>query len=131
MADIFDITTRALANSISARGDRANIISSNIANAETPDYHAKRLDFEKALESAIDRDYKSEMSPSIRASEIPGSKSEVYDDPLAEINNDGNTVNMEREMAQLTENNIMYRAAIQSINKKLAALKYAASDGGR
>jgi flagellar basal-body rod protein FlgB len=34
-------------------------------------------------------------------------------------------------MTSLAENSIMYKAAIQLINKKMAALKYAASDGGK
>ncbi len=48
MSDLFDKTTRGLATSINMRQLRQNIISSNVANAETPHYHAKKLDFEDA-----------------------------------------------------------------------------------
>jgi flagellar basal-body rod protein FlgB len=55
----------------------------------------------------------------------------VFDNPEGPVTNDGNNVDMEKEMATLAENSILYRAAIQLINKKLASMKYAASDGGR
>ena len=45
------------------------------------------------------------------------------------MNNDGNTVDLEKEMSALSENAIMYKTALQLINKKMAALKYAASEG--
>jgi len=56
---------------------------------------------------------------------------DVYDNPEGQTNNDGNNVDLEREMAQLGENSIIYKTAIQLINKKLAALRYAATEGNR
>ncbi len=56
---------------------------------------------------------------------------DIYENPEGAINNDGNTVDLEREMTALTENNILYKSALQLINKKMAALKYAATEGGR
>jgi flagellar basal-body rod protein FlgB len=53
----------------------------------------------------------------------------IYDNPDGPTNNDGNTVDLEREMASLAENQVMYKAALQLINKKIAALKYAISEG--
>lgn len=137
MSDLFDKTTRALGAAVNMRQLRNNVISSNIANAETPGYQAKKVDFEEALARALDL----EDFGKLRGSEAehypagPGSlsrvRADVYENPDADINNDGNTVNIEREMTALAENSIMYKAAIQLINKKMAALKYAATDGGR
>jgi flagellar basal-body rod protein FlgB len=56
---------------------------------------------------------------------------DVYDNPEINITNDGNTVDLEREMASLAENTILYKAALQLINRKLGALKYAVTEGGR
>ncbi|MFZ8933509.1 MAG: flagellar basal body rod protein FlgB, partial [Bacteriovoracaceae bacterium] len=47
--DIEDKTLKALATSLKFRQMRQELISSNIANAETPGYKAKRIDFEEAL----------------------------------------------------------------------------------
>ena len=48
--DVNDKTLQALAAGLKYREMRQEIISSNVANAETPGYKAKRIDFEKALE---------------------------------------------------------------------------------
>lgn len=135
MSQLFDKTTSALGTAINMRLLKHNLTSSNIANAETPNYHAKKMDFEEALARAIDLDGLKGMSTSHSDHFSVGGKAagrvrpDIYDNPVGAINNDGNTVDLEQEMSNLQENNIMYRAALQLINKKLAALRYAASEG--
>lgn len=137
MSDIFDKTTRGLAATLNMRQLRHNIISSNVANAETPNYHAKKLDFEEALGRALDVDNLRGLSVThdehfpISGNGVPGVRPDIYENPEGAINNDGNTVDLEREMTALTENNLLYKSALQLINKKMAALKYAATEGGR
>lgn len=137
MSKVFDKTLGALSVSSNMLQLRQNLISSNVANAETPGFKAKKLDFEEALARAVDLSGLGSMSTS-HADHIPVSggslKSvapDVYENPDVEVSNDGNTVDLEREMAAMRETSLMYKAAIQLINKKLAALKYAATDGGR
>ena len=127
MADLFDKTTRALGQSLSLRQTRQNVISANIANAETPGYQAKKMDFEDALSRAL----ATEGQGGVAENAINRVGAEIYENPDAEMSNDGNTVNVDKEMASLAENSFAYKAAIQLINKKMAALKYAATDGGR
>ncbi|NJM10156.1 MAG: flagellar basal body rod protein FlgB, partial [Bdellovibrionaceae bacterium] len=62
---------------------------------------------------------------------ISRAKADVYDNPEGNVTNDQNSVDLEREMATLQENSILYKAALQLINKKLGSLRYAATDGGR
>ncbi len=137
MADLLDKTTRALAASADLRSLRQNVVSANIANAETPGYSAKKLDFEEALGRALELEGVGDMKTSdVRhfmggAGSMANVKADTYDNPDASINNDGNTVDMEKEMSTLAENSLLYKAAIQLINKKLAALKYAAGEGNR
>jgi flagellar basal-body rod protein FlgB len=133
--DLFDKTTNALATSLRMRQVRSNITASNIANAETPGYHAKKMDFEEALGRALDMDGANALSTSSKEHFGVGgisagkTKPDIYEDPEGAVNNDGNTVDMEKEMSALSENAIMYKTALQLINKKMAALKYAAGDG--
>lgn len=122
MSQIFDNTLKALAMSSKMRELRQSVISANVANAETPGYKSKVVDFENVLASAL-QEGNSEKLESMKAN--------VYDNPEAEVGLDGNSVDLEKEMAAMLENNLMYRTATQMINKKLAALKYAATDGGR
>ena len=137
MSKIFDKTTDALGASINFRALRQNVVSSNIANAETPGYKAKKLDFEEALARAVDLNGLNKVHTdhpdhvAVGGGSVRGVRADVYDNPDVNTSNDGNTVDLEREMAKLSENTILYKAAIQLINKKLAALKYAASEGGR
>jgi flagellar basal-body rod protein FlgB len=129
MSNLFDKTTDALAASLRMRQIRHNVTSSNIANAETPHYHAKKVDFENALASALDMDGNSEMNAThgdhFKTGQISNLSVEAYENPDVAVNNDGNTVDLEKEMSALSENSILYKSALQLINKKMATLKYA------
>lgn len=133
--DLFDKTTNALATSMRMRQMRHNVTSSNIANAETPGYHAKKMDFEEALGRALDMDGANSLSTSskehfaVGGVSVAKARPDIYENPEGEVSNDGNTVDLEKEMSALSENAIMYKTALQLINKKMAALKYAAGDG--
>ncbi len=137
MADLFDKTTKGLAASLNMRQLRHNVTAANIANAETPNYHAKKLDFEEALGRALDVDNLRDVSVThddhfpISGSGVNGVRPDIYENPEGAVNNDGNTVDLEKEMSNLSENNLLYKSALQLINKKMAALKYAATEGGR
>lgn len=130
---LFDKTGDALAASLRLRQLRHNVTQSNIANAETPGFHAKKMDFEDALARSLDIDGQQSLSATHGDHFLTGASSqpagEVYDNPDVAVNNDGNTVDLEKEMASLTENSILYKSALQLINKKMAALKYAISEG--
>jgi flagellar basal-body rod protein FlgB len=134
MSQIFDKTTSALGTALNMRLLKQNITSSNIANHETPGYHAKKMDFEDALSRALDIDGMRGMSTSSPEHFSIGGGSakirpDIYENPEGAINNDGNTVDLEKEMSNQVENSIMYKAALQLINKKLAALRYAVTEG--
>ena len=131
MSNLFDKTTSALSTTINMRLMKQNLISSNIANAETPGYHAKKIDFENALARAIDIDGLRGMSTSsgdhfaVGGGTMMNMRPDIYDNPEGAMSNDGNTVDLEREMSNLAENTLIHKAALQLINKKLAQLKYA------
>jgi flagellar basal-body rod protein FlgB len=137
MGQIFDKTIKALNASVQMRQQRQNVINANIANAETPNYRAKKLDFEAALSGALHREGQGKMHVDhqehfpMGQGAIGRLKADVYDNPEINYSNDGNTVDLEKEMANQVQNSIMYDAATRLINKKLAALKYAATDGSR
>ncbi|MDZ4662093.1 MAG: flagellar basal body rod protein FlgB [Pseudomonadota bacterium] len=131
MSGLFDNTISALDKSVDMRLVKQNLLNSNIANAETPGYKAKKVDFEAALAKAIATQEKFESFSAPTSNQIDAISPDVYDNPDINLTNDGNTVDLEREMAALAENTVLYKAAIQLINKKLAAMKYAATDGGR
>lgn len=132
MSNLFDKTTDALATSLALRQIRHNVTSANIANAETPNYHAKKVEFEDALASALDMDGKNKLTTSNSQHYGVGTKLPVspgiYENPDVAVNNDGNTVDLEKEMSALAENSVLYKSALQLINRKMAAMKYAISE---
>jgi len=129
--NIDDPTIKALAASLNFRQMRQEIISSNVANAETPGYKAKRLNFEDALARAIDLDKLQSLKTSEEGHVNVGGggfnnlEPEIIDDPNGVVSVDGNTVDKEQELSRMEENKIMYDAAVQLLNKKLGLMKYA------
>lgn len=129
--NVNDKTLKALASAIKFREMRQEIISSNVANSETPGYKAKRLDFESALARALDVD--GEMGMKVESGKhydvgsggFDNLQPELINDPNGIVSEDGNTVDREAEMAKMTENKIMYDALVQLVNKKMGLMKYA------
>jgi flagellar basal-body rod protein FlgB len=137
MSKIFDKTTDALGAAMNFRLLRHNVTASNLANAETPGYKAKMVEFEDALARAIDLEGINRVQKpdpdhiAMGTGAISRARADVYDNPEVNVTNDQNTVDLEREMATLQENSILYKAALQLINKKLGAIRYAVTEGGR
>ena len=132
---IDDKTMQALTASLKFRQLRQELHASNIANAETPGYKAKKLDFEEALARALDVDDQLQMKTSdskhfnVGGGGFDNLQPEVYEDSNGIVSPDGNNVDRDAEMAEMAENKIMYDATVQLINKKLGLLKYAVGSG--
>lgn len=128
--NIDDKTLQALAAAIKFREMRHELITANLANAETPGYKAKVLDFEQALSNAIDSDNQLKMNGGNEKHFAVGGGGfsmlapEIYDDPNGDPGVDGNTVDAEKEIVKMNDNEIMFEATVQLLNKKLAMKKY-------
>jgi flagellar basal-body rod protein FlgB len=135
MSNLFDTTTKALEKSLDYMMERNTVTSANIANAETPNYKAKKVDFEDQLASALQRGGSENMAATnalhfpLARPALDGLQADIYDNPDVPVSNDMNTVDVEKEMATLNENSIRYKAATQLINKKLGAMKYVIGGG--
>lgn len=121
------------------RLERQHVLNSNIANAETPGYRALGFDFEEQLQALAGGD---EDSLPMKAAdpkhfrsdlvEADGTlQAEVYVRPTESVGQDGNTVDVDKEMGDMAQNQILYKATVELINKKLATLKYAIANGGQ
>lgn len=125
-----DTTMKALAASLNLRQMRQEVITSNIANAETPGFKAKRLDFEEALARAIDVDRTQTLQTgdgrhyNVGGGGFNNLAPEHYEDPNGVVSENGNTVNRDDELARMAENKLMYDANVQLMNKKLGLMKY-------
>lgn len=128
--NVNDKTLQALASAKKFREMRQEVISSNIANANVPGYKAKRLDFEAALARALDVD--GELTMKVEDSKhfnvggggFSNLQPTISEDANGVVSEDGNTVDLQDEMARQAENVVMDSAVVQLINKKLGLMKY-------
>lgn len=124
---LFDKNIDLLSKSMDMQLLRHSVIADNIANAETPHFKARRVDFEKELERAVEAQ---ENGITGASRGIASAEPVVYEDAVSESGQDLNTVDMDREMAELTKNDVKYSAAVQAMTQKFALLKYAIQEGG-
>ena len=122
---LFDKTVDALSKSMDLQLLRHAVTSDNIANAETPYYKARRVEFEGALQQAI-AGYEEENP----ATSIGQVKPFVFEDPTSDMGSDLNSVDMDREMVEMKKNEVRYSATSQAVSKKFALMKYAISGEG-
>ncbi len=112
------------AQALTLRAERQRIIAGNIANADTPGYVARDMDFAAALREATGSQAAgTQMTGQMGTApgQIPigtGSTAELglkYAAP-SQTNLDSNTVDMDRERASFVENSVKYEATLRFIN---------------
>jgi flagellar basal-body rod protein FlgB len=113
------------------RAQRAEVIASNIANADTPGYKARGMDFQKAMQQATQQQQMgmSRTNPKhfdVRTELNNNVDFRVPDQPDT---GDGNTVDVQVERNLYLENSLEYQAGVQFLNGKIKALKNVISGG--
>ncbi len=111
------------------RAKNAEVIAGNIANADTPGYKAKGMDFQQALQSAT-KNQQHNMSKTnakhfdVRTELNNGVSYRVPDQPDT---GDGNTVDAQVERNLYLENSLKYQASTNFLDSKVKGLKKAIS----
>ena len=109
------------------RAQRNQVLSSNIANADTPNYKARDLDFSTALKGArqetIGLTRTSELHQKAWGTTRDGARL-VYRVP-SQPTLDGNTVSVDVEQAAFAENALQYRASLAFLDGSIRTLRYA------
>ncbi len=130
----FDPTIGALNTSLNLRQLELGVIGSNIANADTPGYKAKAVEFEAAFREALDVDDRlnAEVSDPKHIARRPTDPITpiIFEDPNGVASLDGNTVNRSGEMAKLGQTQLMYDGSVEMLKRKIGMLKYAIGEGG-
>lgn len=111
---------------LSVRGQRQQLLASNIANADTPNYKARDIDFSKAMSAAIEKTTPSNAlkktdgthldAKGTIAGVVPGYRQE------SQGNVDGNTVNIDEERNAFTDNALRYEASLTMINMQIKGI---------
>ena len=125
---------------LSLRSQRQELLASNIANADTPNYKARDIDFASALQNVLAR---TTPSANALARTAPGhlpaaggtgdylpNGTPILYRSAAQASADNNTVDMDVERNQFADNALRYEAAVTMLNSQIKGLM-AAIQGGQ
>lgn len=117
LTSAFDFQAQAL----TLRAERQRLIASNIANADTPGYQARDMDFSRALREATGAQAVSGALATTQAGHLGApagarSEGELLYATGPQDSLDRNTVDLDRERAAFAENTVKYEATLRFIN---------------
>ena len=135
MYDQIGQTTSFLKQALQGLSQRQQAISTNLSNADTPQYRRVEVSFENQLQAKLagqapspvwathERHFPLVVDAAAFAPVVTEDRSTV-------LRRDGSNVDVDQEMARLAQNEIGFNAAMQFIGGKFSTLKYVISDGG-
>ncbi len=125
MAINFDKALGIHEKALEVRSRRAEVLANNLGNADTPNFKARDIDFEKALQQAnsnqssdLKRTHRMHIDSQL-GKDIPGLS---YRIPLMPDTGDGNTVDAQIEQAKFAENAMEYQATLRFLDGKFKGL---------
>lgn len=127
MSISFDDQFGLHAAALKMRGERHQLLSENLANADTPGYKARDIDFASALEQA-EQGQSSQLQPAathaqhMGAAPAGGGSPDAFYRVPQSPSLDGNTVESHQEQAAFAENAVQYRAALTFLGGKVSSL---------
>jgi flagellar basal-body rod protein FlgB len=121
--NIFGIHEQALM----LHGQRLGVLATNLANADTPGYKARDIDFSAVLsqtqgETQLPMQVTHAAHINFSDSELPPGELKYRNPYQASL--DGNTVEMPVEQAAFSENNVRYQASLNFINLRISELQF-------
>ena len=114
---LFDSISAGLAQALTLHHRRHEVLASNIANLETRGYRARDVEFKDALRGAFET--------TGDANRLSGAEPRVIDKPSGAPRPDGNTVDVDMEMARLADNRGSYTTYANILRRRLGALRRA------
>lgn len=121
------------------RTDRSEVIAGNLANADTPGYKARDIDFNTALVQQANLSFEQDKSaPMVKTNDRHMDLSDLERDPLLTLKyrlpyqadtGNGNTVEVNSERMNYMSNTIEYQATMRFLNGKISKLKTALTSG--
>lgn len=122
-----DPAVAALQRTLGRTSQRTEAVASNLANLDTPGYRALDVEFRDPQSFGIEMDRT--RARHLGAATDPASRGRLVEVPAARVRNDGNTVDIDREMTLFAMLQGRYRASAQMLRKRFALWLYAVTDG--
>lgn len=112
-------------NALLVRSERSSVLANNLANADTPGFKARDIDFKAILRGEVEKMESLKMEET-NSRHIPGRQHEgwekLYRHPL-QPSIDGNTVEENVENKEFTENAMSYNSSFEFLNRKFTGLR--------
>lgn len=117
---------------LNLRAQRQELLAGNIANADTPHYKARDIDFGDALKGALNGNASQGLALATTArshlnANAPAANPQLKYRTESQSSVDGNTVDMDVERASFAENSVQYEASLTFINGLLRTMQQAIS----
>jgi flagellar basal-body rod protein FlgB len=111
---------------LTIRAQRGEVLASNIANADTPNYKARDIDFKNALAQATAGQSSPEGLKTTHSNHISGTAPSAGSETLYRIplqpSLDGNTVDTQLEKTAYAENSLQYQTTLNILSRKFGGL---------
>ncbi|KXX64866.1 flagellar basal body rod protein FlgB [Marichromatium gracile] len=115
---------------VRVRAQRLELLASNLANADTPNYKAQDIDFRTALATQVERDDLLRLEqtqqghlPPPRA-DLDSAMAPLYRIP-SQPSLDGNTVDPQFERAAFAENAMQFQSSLEFLNRRVSGIRSA------
>ena len=137
MLDKLDDSFQFQQQALNLLNKRQDILASNIANADTPNYQARDIDFASQLKSAVAKGQDANTSFNLTltsGNHIPASSSAIDNSQLLyripdQPSIDGNTVDMDRERVSFVDNNVKYQTSLTVLGSQIKNMMSVISQG--
>lgn len=116
---LFDVTQAALEKALEGSALRQRALANNLANANTAGFKRSDVDFQSALDSALSG------GPQVQSAQVESTRFAVATDTSSSARADGNNVDVDTEMADLSENSVTYQALVAVAKARLHMLEIA------
>jgi len=134
-ASLFGKGFLKLEAALSARERMQSVFSANIANADTPNYHADQRSFADFLAVSQQNHGHGGMARTqpghMTINDSPSLQRAAFNRSDATERMDGNSVNMQKEMTGMAENQLMHELTIRLLKGRLEGMKNTIREGGR
>ena len=132
---LMDKTMGVLSKMLDFRAKNHGVIASNLSNIDTPGFRPKELEFNEELRRAVDRTGIQMKRTNDKHFSGPGGAlgkdgASFSVHPLESPDGNGNELDLDREMAKMSQNNLLYEATVKLLSKKFDELKTAIEGRG-
>jgi flagellar basal-body rod protein FlgB len=123
--NLFSGTISSLENALDYSSSKQKVIAQNIANVDTPNYKAKSISFKSAFQEALGNTINTYRTDKRHYTfqKYNSAPAMIVNNNQVSYNENGNSVDIDKEMADLAANQIYYNALTERINGKFSTLQ--------